>query len=208
VPIVRDHAEVVISDHLAAVELPGDDLAAAATPHDVVAAVAVEVARITVRLVDAESGRTLSEGEPGELRVKGCNVTPGYLNNPDASKQAVTSDGWFRTGELAYAHGRGFVYQARMKDGLRLKGYLVDPGEIGSHLMRHSGVAGAQVVGVKLPGEGDVAVAFVRPGESQSSEPELIAHCRHGIANYKVPRRIPVCGRVSAGAWAERQQDH
>jgi acyl-CoA synthetase (AMP-forming)/AMP-acid ligase II len=132
----------------------------------------------------------LSEGESGELQVKGYNVTPGYLNNPDASKQAFTSDGWFRTGDLAYARGRGFVYQARMKDGLRLKGYLVDPREIESHLMQHSGVAGAQVVGVKLPGEGDVAVAFVRAGTSQSSESELIAHCRHGIANYKVPRRI------------------
>ena len=77
-----------------------------------------------------------------------------------------------------------------MKDGLRLKGYLVDPGEIESHLMQHGAVAGAQVVGVTLPGEGDVAVAFVRPGPKKSSEPELIAHCRSGIANYKVPRRI------------------
>ena len=145
---------------------------------------------ISVRVVDGESGKTLGEGEPGELQVTGYNVTPGYLNNPEASKLAFTSDGWFRTGDLAYSRGRGFVYQARMKDGLRLKGYLVDPGEIESHLMQHGGVAGAQVVGVKLPGEGDVAVAFVRPGPAQSTEPELIAHCRSGIANYKVPRRI------------------
>jgi fatty-acyl-CoA synthase len=145
---------------------------------------------ISVRVVDAENGEVLREGEPGELQVKGYNVTPGYLNNPEASKQAFTPDGWFRTGDLAYARGRGFVYQARMKDGLRLKGYLVDPGEIESHLMQHGGVVGAQVVGVKLPGEGDVAVAFVRPGPAPSTEPELIAHCRSGIANYKVPRRI------------------
>ena len=145
---------------------------------------------ISVRVVDAESGQTLAEGEPGELQVKGYNVTPGYLNNPEASKQAFSADGWFCSGDLAYARGRGFVYQARMKDGLRLKGYLVDPGEIEAHLMQHGAVAGAQVVGVKLPGEGDVAVAFVRPGPKKSSEPELIAHCRSGIANYKVPRRI------------------
>ena len=145
---------------------------------------------IRVRVVDSESGAVLSEGEPGELQVTGYNVTPGYLNNPEATQAAFTADGWFRTGDLAQMRGRGFVYQARMKDSLRLKGYLVDPGEIESHLMRYGDVVGAQVVGVNVPGEGDLAVAFVRGGRPGLTEHELLAHCRAGIANYKVPRRI------------------
>lgn len=147
-------------------------------------------ADIGLRIVDAETGRVLAEGEPGELQVKGYNVMPGYLNNPEATQQAFTADGWFRTGDLAYRRGRGFVYQARMKDSLRLKGYLVDPGEIEAHLMAHDAVAGSQVVGVTLPGKGDVAVAFVQSREPQVTEAELIAHCRAGIANYKVPTRV------------------
>lgn len=145
---------------------------------------------IRVRVVGSESGAVLPEGEPGELQVAGYNVMPGYFNNSDATRQAFTGDGWFRTGDLAQMRGRGFVYLARMKDSLRLKGYLVDPGEIESHLMRYSDVLGAQVVGVNMPGEGDLAVAFVRGGRPGLTEDELLAHCRTGIAAYKVPRRI------------------
>ena len=145
---------------------------------------------IRVRVVGSESGSVLPEGEPGELQVAGYNVTPGYLNNPDATRQAFTDDGWFRTGDLAQMRGLGFVYLARMKDSLRLKGYLVDPSEIEAHLMRHADVVGAQVVGVNVPGEGDLAVAFVRGGRPGLREDELLVHCRAGIAGYKVPRRI------------------
>lgn len=145
---------------------------------------------IRVRVVDGETGESLPEGRPGELQVAGYNVTPGYLNNPDATREAFTEDGWFRTGDLAAMRGRGFVYQARMKDSLRLKGYLVDPGEIEAHLMGYGGIVGAQVVGVNVPGEGDLAVAFVRSGTLAVTEAALLAHCRAGIAGYKVPRRI------------------
>lgn len=145
---------------------------------------------IRVRVVDSESGSVLPEGEPGELQVAGYNVTPGYLNNPEATRQAFTGDGWFRTGDLAQMRGRGFLYLARMKDSLRLKGYLVDPGEIESHLMRYADVVGAQVVGLNVPGEGELAVAFVRGSRPGLTEDELLAHCRAGIAAYKVPRRV------------------
>jgi len=115
----------------------------------------------------------------------------GYLNNSEATAEAMTADGWFRTGDLAYGEGASFVYLSRMKDSLRLRGYLVDPTEIESFLTTHGSVGAAQVVGIHREGRGDVAVAFVLPRDGEAgSEQELISYCANGISNYKVPSRI------------------
>ena len=144
---------------------------------------------IAFRVVDLENGAPVAAGTAGELQIRGYNVMPGYLNNESATAQSFTADGWFRTGDLAYAQDDAFVFLSRIGDGLRLRGYLVDPTEIEAFLCRHPTVAAAQVVGVRRPGEGDVAVAFVC-GDRPISEAELLSYCRDGIANYKIPRRI------------------
>jgi acyl-CoA synthetase (AMP-forming)/AMP-acid ligase II len=145
--------------------------------------------QMAFRVVDLETGASAEAGTTGELQLRGYNVMSGYLNNDAATAQSFTSDGWFRTGDLAYAQGDAFVYLSRIGDGLRLRGYLVDPTEIEAFLCEHPVVSAAQVVGVRRQGEGDVAVAFVR-SDRKISETELLSYCRDGIANYKIPRRI------------------
>lgn len=145
---------------------------------------------ISFRIVDPASGVPLADRQQGELQLRGYNVMAGYVNNPVATTEAFTEDGWFRTGDLAYADGGTFCYLARIKDSLRLRGYLVDPVEIETFLTQHPGVQAAQVVGVHLDGEGDVAVAFVCRSTTLATEQELIAYCKQGIAGFKVPRRI------------------
>lgn len=145
---------------------------------------------IAFRIVDPVTGAVLPEGEQGELQLRGYNVATGYLNNPAASAEALTADGWFRTGDLARARGASFQYLSRLKDTLRLRGYLVDPTEVEDFLVTHPSVAAAQVVGVHQEGEGDVAVAFVRCGDTAASERDLLEFCKCGIAGFKVPRRI------------------
>jgi fatty-acyl-CoA synthase len=146
---------------------------------------------IEFRVAHIDTGELLPEGEQGELQIRGYNVMTGYLNNPEATAAAFTADGWFRSGDLAYSTGERFVFLARLKDSLRLRGYLVDPTEIEEFLGRHPGLLDAQVVGVRRPGEGDVAVAFVRAASSGAVDEALVLeYCKSGIANYKVPRRI------------------
>lgn len=145
---------------------------------------------IAYRVVDVASGAVLADGERGELQIRGYNVMIGYLNNSQATEAAITPDGWFRTGDLGYGAGERFVYLSRLKDGLRLSGYLVDPNEIEEYLARHAAVMDAQVVGINRVGKGDMAVAFVRCAGTATSEAELQAWCKAGIANYKVPSRI------------------
>jgi fatty-acyl-CoA synthase len=145
---------------------------------------------IEFRVVDLASGNPLADGEKGELQMRGYNVMLGYLNNPEATRAAFTADGWFHTGDLAEKQGDRFIYLSRLKDSLRLKGYLVDPSEIEAFLGTHGAVADAQVVAVTRTGIGDVAVAFVRTNDAAVPEAELLRFCKAGMANYKVPQRI------------------
>jgi fatty-acyl-CoA synthase len=147
---------------------------------------------IAFRVVDTETGEPLPIGERGELQLRGYNVMTGYLNNPEATNAAFTQDGWFRTGDLSYSQGDRFVYLSRLKDGLRLRGYLVEPAEIEAFVSRHADVLDAQVVGVNRVGVGDMAVAFVRSRNASLTTEDLLDWCREGMANYKVPSRIVI----------------
>ena len=146
----------------------------------------------SVRVVDPQTGQPLADGEAGELQLRGPNVLAQYLNNPQATAQAMTADGWFRSGDLATTQGQHFHFLARMGDSLRLRGFLVNPAEIEQALMRHPAVALAQVVGVAVPGLGDQAVAFVVLGGADPGEAELRAFCLQNMASYKVPQRVVV----------------
>lgn len=150
---------------------------------------------ISFRIVDPATRAPLPDGKQGELQLRGYNVMTGYVNNPQATAAVLDDEGWYTTGDLAYSEhgGRTFVYLARLKDSLRLHGYLVDPGEIEAFLCTHPHVAAAQVVGVNRPGQGDIAVAFVIASAGSAIDPpSLGAWCREGIAGFKVPGRIVV----------------
>jgi acyl-CoA synthetase (AMP-forming)/AMP-acid ligase II len=172
---------------LTATQLPADDAAQRALAGGLPVS-----GDIAFRVAHVDTGAVLPDGEQGELQIRGYNVMTGYLNNPAATAGAFTEDGWFRSGDLAYKAGERFVFLARLKDSLRLRGYLVDPTEIENFLGGHPLLADAQVVGVHVPGQGDVAVAFARAeaGAGPIDEQAVLEYCRAGISNYKVPRRV------------------
>ncbi|WP_326534419.1 AMP-binding protein [Pseudorhodoferax sp.] len=147
-------------------------------------------ARLRVR--DPDSGALLPRGEAGEIEILAPSLMRGYLDDPDATARAVDADGWFRTGDLGHAlDDRHFVFHARRGDALRLNGFLVHPAEIEQVLAAHAGVAAAQAVGV-VHGGHTVVVAFVLApnGTAAPAEHELLAHCAHRLARFKVPRRV------------------
>jgi fatty-acyl-CoA synthase len=146
------------------------------------------LARVRVR--DPERGRVLPDGEHGEIEAKGPSLMEGYADDPEATRAAMTDDGYLRTGDLGYTVPGGFVFLARMGDALRLSGFLVNPVEISSHIETFAGVAACQIAGVATP-RGERAVAFVvrKPGAAVAEE-ALIAHCRAGLAAFKCPEAI------------------
>jgi fatty-acyl-CoA synthase len=142
------------------------------------------------RIGDPDTGALLPDGQDGELLLRAPSLFDGYLDDPEATAPAFTTDGYFRSGDLARCVEPGFVYKTRLGDGLRLGGFLVNPEEIESFLQTLPGVAQAQVVAVEHDAE-RVAFAFiVAYAECEPKESELLAACRSALASYKRPARI------------------
>ncbi|MET4207603.1 AMP-binding protein [Bradyrhizobium sp. LA2.1] len=143
-----------------------------------------------VRVRDTETGELVAQGVSGEIEISAPSRFLGYFNNPDATRDAITADGFFRTGDIGRMRGDGaFVYETRAGDAMRLGGFLVAPGEIEDELKACTGVADAQVVAVDLKGQAR-CVAFVIPAEEPPQQEMLVARLRERLAGYKVPARI------------------
>ncbi|MDA9404966.1 AMP-binding protein [Bradyrhizobium sp. CCBAU 45389] len=143
-----------------------------------------------LRIRDTETGELVAKGVSGEIEISAPSRFLGYFNNLDATRDAITADGFFRTGDIGRLRGGGaFVYETRAGDAMRLGGFLVAPGEIEDELKSCAGVADAQVVAVDLKGQAR-CVAFVIPTKEPPHQEALTARLRERLAGYKVPARI------------------
>ncbi len=148
---------------------------------------------VELRVVD-ESGAAVANDEHavGEIQVRGETVTPGYWRRPEATAEAFTPDGWFRTGDLAKLDAEGYVTIVdRKKDMIITGGEKVYSTEVEHVLYQHPSVLEAAVFGSPDPVWGEVVSAAVvaRPGMTLSQE-ELVMFCRPRLAAFKLPRKI------------------
>lgn len=148
---------------------------------------------VEVKVVD-EEGNDVPQGEPGEVVVRGYNLMRGYLDNPEATAEAIDVHGWLHTGDVGILdQGGNLVITDRIKDMFIVGGFNAYPAEIENIINRHELVAQVAVVGVPDPRLGEVGMAFVVPATGASLEPDaLIAWCREQMANYKVPRYVEI----------------
>ncbi|MEA2999421.1 MAG: fatty-acyl-CoA synthase [Sphingomonadales bacterium] len=159
---------------------------------------------VSARIVD-EAGRYVPDGEVGELLFGGPGITPGYWNDPEATRAAFTADGWLRTGDLARRDTEGFWYIAgRRKEMFVSGGENVYPAEVENVLAAHPAVTEAAVIAAPHPKWGEVGRAFIRTasGQPRPAGPELEAFCRTRLAPYKVPKSfefVPDFPRTAAG---------
>jgi fatty-acyl-CoA synthase len=139
-----------------------------------------------------ESGRPLPPGERGEIVIRGPSMFEHYHNDPAKTAEAIDAGGWYHSGDLGEIGADGRLrYLGRLKDMLKVGGENVAAIEIASHLQAHPAVSVAQVVGVADERYGEVAAAFIElaPGATLTEE-EIVAHCRAGLASFKVPRHV------------------
>ncbi|MFW5330190.1 acyl-CoA synthetase [Hydrogenophaga sp. ZJX-1] len=147
-----------------------------------------------VRIVAADGRVVDTPQERGEVCVRGMNVTRGYWNQPQATRQAIADDHWFRTGDVGYFDEQGFFYICdRVKDMIISGGENVYPAEIESVLYAHPSVAEVAVIGAPDPqwGETVVAVVALKPGCSLSLD-EMRDFTSERLARYKVPRQLRI----------------
>lgn len=147
---------------------------------------------LEVRVVDPARAASCRPGEEGELQFRGSLVTRGYYRKPEETAQALTPDGWFRSGDLGVQTEQGHtIFKGRLREVLRISHHMVAPGEIEAFLMSHPEVDQAFVVGVPDARRNEAAVAYVIPKQgARLTEAALVAFCRGRIASYKVPRLV------------------
>ncbi|KAK7049532.1 hypothetical protein VNI00_005563 [Paramarasmius palmivorus] len=159
-------------------------------------------------VVDPNSLVVLPTGQVGEVWIRGPNVMQGYWRDPEATKKAITQDGWFRTGDLGYLDEEGFLYiKDRLKDiiirgGENIVGQsltlpksshltcLQDSVSVENALYEEPGVQEAAAVGVPHEKLGEVvaAVVSVRPNAaSRITEESLINLARKRLPRFAVP---------------------
>jgi long-chain acyl-CoA synthetase len=151
------------------------------------------------KIVDIETGeRELPIGEVGELCVSGPQVMKGYWNKPEETASVLRRDAggrvWFHTGDIARMDADGYTsIVQRKKDMIIVDGYNVYPSDVESVLYAHPAVRLAAVIGVPdaYHGEAVKACIALKPGATATSD-EIIAYCRQGLTEYKVPRLIEI----------------
>lgn len=152
----------------------------------------VPVSDTLEQVISLETGLPSALGEPGELWVKGPQVMKGYWQRPEESAQALTPDGWLRTGDLVRADADGYVaFVERLKEMIKYRGYQIAPAELEAVLLEHPAVLDVTVVPKPDPETGEAPKAFVRcrPGVTVTPE-ELMAHVELRVAPYKKIREL------------------
>jgi acyl-CoA synthetase (AMP-forming)/AMP-acid ligase II len=138
----------------------------------------------------AGAGADMPADQDGEILLRGYNVMAGYLDDPDATAQAIDGDGWLHTGDIGRVDELGrLTVTGRLKDMFLVGGFNTYPAEIEQTLAAHEAIADVSVIGVPDARLGEVGMAFVvlRPGATVT-DGELTAWARGRLANYKVPR--------------------
>ena len=147
-----------------------------------------------VRVV-RDDGGAAAPGEVGELQMRGASLFSGYLDNPEATREAFTADGWFRTGDLAVMDEAGNTALAgRTKDIINRGGVKFNPVDVENLMAGHPAVAEAAVVPMPDPVLGEKACLFVtlRPGRSLDLPGVLRFLGEKKVSKLKWPERLEV----------------
>ncbi|MCW8885484.1 MAG: AMP-binding protein [Motiliproteus sp.] len=145
------------------------------------------------KIISAD-GQVTPRGQLGELCTRGYSVMLGYWNNPTATEQAIDSDGWMHTGDLATMDENGYIsIVGRSKDMVIRGGENIYPREIEEFLYSHPAVADVQVTGVPDLNYGEELIAWIIPKEGEEIDSDdLRAYCQGQISHFKVPRYFKI----------------
>lgn len=142
-----------------------------------------------VKLMTPE-GENAEQGERGEIWIRGPQIMAGYLNNTDATSEAIV-DGWYKSGDVGKFDGEGNLYIVdRMKDMIIVSGFNVFPTDVEEVIARHDGVLESTVVGILDKKSGERPVACVVRKDNSLTKEAVIDHCRQSLTGYKVPKDV------------------
>jgi len=138
-----------------------------------------------------DDGKTVAQGLPGEICIRGPQVMAGYWNRPDETAKVMDDDGWLATGDIGVMDERGFIKIVdRKKDMILVSGFNVYPNEIEAVVVMHPGVLECAAVGLPDAKSGEAVKLFVVKKDESLTAESVMQHCREHLTGYKCPRDI------------------
>jgi len=138
-----------------------------------------------------DDGNELPPGQAGELCIRGPQVMAGYWNRPDETAKVMTSDGFFRSGDIATVSDDGFVKIVdRKKDMILVSGFNVYPNEIEDVVAKHPGVFEVAAVGVPDEHSGEAVKLYIVKKDDAITDADIFAYCKTQLTGYKRPRIV------------------
>lgn len=138
-----------------------------------------------------DEGQPVTQGQVGEICVRGPQVTSGYWQRPEETAMVLGKDGFLRTGDLGYMDPNGYVFLVdRKKDIIIVSGFNVYPNEVEAAVAMHPDVLEVAAIGVPDSHSGEAVKIFVVRRNPRLTEDALRMHCRQQLTGYKVPRHI------------------
>ncbi len=143
-----------------------------------------------VQILD-DDGRPVPYGERGEIAIRGPQVMAGYWQRPEETAQAITADGFFKTGDIGIMNDDGYTRIVdRKKDMIIVSGFNVYPNEVEEVVASHPGVLECACVGVPDNNSGEAVKIFVVRKDPALTTEQLLAHCKHELTGYKKPKYV------------------
>jgi len=142
-------------------------------------------------LILDDEGEEVPFGTPGEICIKGPQVMAGYWNRPEETKEFITPEGYFKSGDIGIMSSDGYVQIVdRKKDMIVVAGFKVFPNEIEEVISLMPGVRECAVIGFPHRKLGEIVKAYIVKEKSELTEVQVIQYCKQQMTSYKRPRKI------------------
>lgn len=142
-------------------------------------------------VIKDDNDKTLGIDEIGEICIKGPQVMPGYWHRDDETAKVMTSDGYFKSGDIGFINNDGYVKIVdRKKDMILVSGFNVYPNEIEDVVASHPKVLEVAAIGVPDAKTNEAIKLFIVKKDESLTAEEIIAFCRKELTNYKVPKQV------------------
>lgn len=164
---------------------------------------------IELKITDASTGKTLPDGEIGEIEVRGANVFQGYWQMPEKTAEELRADGFFITGDLGLIDADGYVQiVGRNKDLIISGGFNIYPKEVELVLDEQPGVLESAVVGVPHPDFGETVVGFLVASDGAAPDLEAIKqNVATSLARFKHPQKLIVLPELPRNTMGKVQKN-
>ena len=133
----------------------------------------------------------LPNGTPGEICIQGPQVMAGYWNKPEETAHCMTTDGFFKSGDIGFITDEGYVEIVdRKKDMIVVAGFKVFPNDVEDQLVQMDGIRECAVIGVPHRKLGEIVKAYVVRDNHHLTEADILQYCKDHMTSYKRPRKV------------------